>query len=100
MVVGPLRWYAEGFRGELARLGYTPGSVEVQIEVVDRLSRWLAGEGLVVSVLDEQVVTHFLAVTERGSPAGPDAEDVPAVAGMASPAGVGWVGFAASAVSR
>ena len=64
MVVGPLRWYAEGFRGELARLGYTPGSVEVQIEVVDRLSRWLAGEGLVVSVLDEQVVTHFLAVTE------------------------------------
>ncbi len=64
MVVGPLRWYAEGFRGELARLGYTPGSVEVQVEVVDRLSRWLAGEGLVVSVLDEQVVTHFLAVTE------------------------------------
>ena len=66
MVVGPLRWYAEGFRGELARLGYTPGSVEVQIELVDRLSRWLAGEGLVVSVLDQQVVTHFLAVTEWG----------------------------------
>ena len=45
-------------------LGYTPGSVEVQIEVVDRLSRWLAGEGLAVSVLDERVVCHFLAVTE------------------------------------
>ena len=45
-------------------LGYTPGSVEAQMGLVDRLSRWLAGEDLAVSVLDEGVVCHFLAVTE------------------------------------
>ena len=63
-VVGPLGWCAEEFRDELLGLGYTPGSVEVQMGVVDRLSRWLAGEDLALSVLDERVVCHFLAVTE------------------------------------
>ena len=57
---------------------------------MDRLSRWLAGEGLVVSVLDEQVVTHFLAVTEWDRQRVPTLQDVPAAAGMV--ASKGWLG--------
>lgn len=63
-VIGPLGWCAEEFRAELRALGYTSGSAELQMGLVDRLSRWLDGEGLALSVLDEQVVGHFLAVRE------------------------------------
>jgi integrase/recombinase XerD len=63
-VSGPLGCCAEEFRDELRVLGYTSGSAELQMGLVGRLSRWLASEGLAVSVVDEQVVCHFLAVTE------------------------------------
>lgn len=43
---GPLSAYAEGFRAELDRLGYTPGSRENKIAELARLSAWLEEHGL------------------------------------------------------
>lgn len=65
-VVGPLAVHADGFREELARLGYTPGSREIQLWWVGRISRWLAEEGMDASALDERAATQFLEVVETG----------------------------------
>jgi len=67
-VVGPLAPYADGFRGELARLGYTPGSTEIQVWWMGRVSRWLAAEGMPIGALDERSLAPFLAVAEFGGP--------------------------------
>jgi hypothetical protein len=45
-VRGPLACYAQGFSGELTRLGYTPLSAAKQSHRMANLSRWLAGEDL------------------------------------------------------
>jgi integrase/recombinase XerD len=45
-VTGPLAPYAEGFAGELARLGFTALSARDQLRLAMHLSRWLAGAGL------------------------------------------------------
>lgn len=42
---GPLESYAEGFAGELSRLGYTAGSASHQLRLLAHLSRWLEAEG-------------------------------------------------------
>ncbi len=65
-VGGPLARYADGFRLELARLGYTPGSAEIQVWWMGRLSRWMALEGVEIHELDERSVAQFLAVDESG----------------------------------
>src|ERR1039458_4100101 len=60
-VYGPLASYAEGFRGELARLGYTPLSAIVHLRLMARVSSWLAGGGLEASALTPQTVEIFFA---------------------------------------
>jgi len=60
-VVGPLAAHADGFRAELAGLGYRPGSAENQVLVMARVSRWLASEGLGASDLSAAVVEEVLA---------------------------------------
>ncbi len=60
-VCGPLALYAEGFRGELARLGYTPLSAIVHLRLMARVSGWLAGRGMDASALAPQMVETFFA---------------------------------------
>ena len=60
-VSGPLALFAGGFSRELARLGYTPLSARLQLQLMAHLSRWLAGEWLDVSALTPVVVERFLA---------------------------------------
>ena len=45
-VSGPLAPFADGFRAELDRLGYTPASREYKVNQIAGLSRWLDVEGL------------------------------------------------------
>ena len=60
-VRGPLDGYAVGFAEFLAALGYTPGSVRLQMHLVAQLSRWLDGEGLSVAGLTELTAERFVA---------------------------------------
>jgi hypothetical protein len=48
-VVGPLALYATGFRQELDRQGYKPGSAGEQLLLMAHVSRWLASHGHVPS---------------------------------------------------
>lgn len=59
-VRGPLGPFAEGFRAELDRLGYTPLSREYKVNQMARLSRWLEGQGLGAGDADEARVEAFL----------------------------------------
>jgi site-specific recombinase XerD len=61
LVTGPLAEYAEGFRGELSGLGYTPLSAAGQMRLVAHLSRWLAAEGLDTSALTSSTVERYFA---------------------------------------
>jgi len=47
-VDGPLAPYADGFRAELERLGYTPLTAATHVRLMAHLSRWLAREGVEV----------------------------------------------------
>ena len=60
-VAGPLAPYAEGLAGELGRLGFTPSSARLQLQVAAHLSRWLAGAGLGAAALTGSVADRFLA---------------------------------------
>ena len=60
-VTGPLAAYAEGFGGELARLGFTWLSARDQLGLAAHLSRWLGGAGLGVTDLTAPVVVEYLA---------------------------------------
>lgn len=60
-VAGPLAPYAEGLAGELGRLGFTPGSARLQMQVAAHLSRWLAGAGLDAAALTGPVADRYLA---------------------------------------
>jgi len=57
---GPLAVHADGFGAELARLGYTPLSVEGQLRLVAHVSRWLEDKGLGAGDLIGEVVVAFL----------------------------------------
>jgi site-specific recombinase XerD len=61
-VAGPLAAYVEGFSGELAEQGYTPGSAQHQLHLVAHLSRWLAGTGLTAGDLTQSRFEEFLRV--------------------------------------
>src|SRR5207244_540729 len=50
-VRGPLELYADGLRGELERLGYTPLSAAGHMRLVAHLSRWMIHGGLSVALL-------------------------------------------------
>ena len=64
-VEGPLSEFADGFRAELAREGYTVGSTEHLVRVMAKLSRWLASEHRAVADLDETVADQFAAGRSR-----------------------------------
>lgn len=61
-VAGPLERYAQGFGGELGRLGYTSLSAANQLQVMAHLSRWLRAEGLGPGELTSARVEAFLSV--------------------------------------
>jgi hypothetical protein len=60
-VTGPLAEYADGFRAELARLGYTPLSAACQMRLMAHLSRWMTAEGLGTRVLDMPATERYFA---------------------------------------
>jgi integrase/recombinase XerD len=60
-VCGPLGAYAEGFRAELERLGYTPLTAAVHIRLMAHLSLWLARQGKQASELSPAVVEAYFA---------------------------------------
>jgi integrase/recombinase XerD len=60
-VTGPFAPYAEGFRGELAQLGYGRDTTALQLWLMDDLSRWLEGRGLDGTGLAPGVVAAFVA---------------------------------------
>jgi integrase/recombinase XerD len=60
-VCGPLEPYAEGLRGELERLGYTPLSAAGHVRLVAHLSRWMIQEDLSVSALTPTTVDAYFA---------------------------------------
>ena len=60
-VPGPLGQYAEGFRDELQRLGYTPLSAIVHMRLMARLSGWLAERALGADALTAPTVETFFA---------------------------------------
>lgn len=53
--------FADGFRAELDRLGYTPASREYKVNQMANLSRWLEGEGLGVADVEAVRVEAFLS---------------------------------------
>src|ERR1700731_469050 len=65
-VRGPLAPYAEGFRVELERLGYTPLTAATHVRLLAHLSRWLAREGVGGAGVDPGGGGRLLRRTPRG----------------------------------
>src|ERR1700758_1212786 len=65
-VTGPLAPYAQGFRAELDRQGYTPLSAAVQVRLMAHLDRWLSREGLDVAGLTPARVEAYFAERRAG----------------------------------
>jgi integrase/recombinase XerD len=61
----PLACYAEGFRAELGRLGYTPLTTAGHLRLVAHLSRWLAAQGLEAWQLTESTAEAYVAERRR-----------------------------------
>jgi integrase/recombinase XerD len=57
--------YEEGFLAELARLGYACRTREAQRYLLRHLSRWLAGRGLALSELSEEVAGQYVAARRQ-----------------------------------
>ncbi|MBC7273022.1 site-specific integrase [Streptomyces albogriseolus] len=60
-VRGPLAPYAEGFRVELERLGYTPLTAAGHLRLVAHLSRWMLERHLEPSALTQTTVDAYFA---------------------------------------
>jgi len=58
-VTGPLAEYADGFRAELARLGYTPLTAAGQLRLMAHLSRWMIAGGLDAQSLDMPTAERY-----------------------------------------
>jgi len=69
-VTGPLALFAEGYRMELEKLGYTPSSREFKVYEMARLSRWLERDGLVAADAGSRVEA-FLADWKAGGKRAP-----------------------------
>lgn len=65
-VKGPLAPFADEFRAELDRLGYTENTREYKINQVAGLSRWLDSHGLGVADITEARVEAFFTVFAAG----------------------------------
>jgi integrase/recombinase XerD len=66
VVRGPLAPFAEAYRLELGRRGYTPRSAVNELRQVARLSRWLEDLGLGAEQLDRERVEEFLGFQRAG----------------------------------
>jgi site-specific recombinase XerD len=62
MMAGPLEPYADGFAKVLADRGYKPLTVQGQLRLMARASRWLAAQHLAVKDLTDGRVEEFLAL--------------------------------------
>ena len=62
---GPLAVHVEGFRGELAGLGYSPRTARDHGNVLAQLSCWLVAEQLSPLQLTEPVLDRFVAARRR-----------------------------------
>jgi integrase/recombinase XerD len=60
-IAGPLAVFADGFRAELERLGYSPFAAEEQLRLMAHLSRWLDDGRLGVGELTAARAHEFLA---------------------------------------
>lgn len=60
-IAGPLAGFADGFRAELERLGYSPFTAEDQLRLMAHLSRWLDDGRLGVGDLTAARAQEFLA---------------------------------------
>ena len=60
-IAGPLAVFADGFRAELERLGYSPFTAEDQLRLMAHLSRWLDDGRLGVGELTAARAQEFLA---------------------------------------
>jgi integrase/recombinase XerD len=60
-IAGPLAVFADGFGGELERLGYSPFTAEEQLRLMAHLSRWLEDGRLGVGELTAARAQGFLA---------------------------------------
>ena len=60
-VTGPLAEYADGFRAELFRLGYTPLTAACQLRLTAHLSRWMTAEGSARQDLDMPTAERYFA---------------------------------------
>ena len=58
-VAGPLAVYVDGFRSELAGLGFSPRTVRDHGYVLAQLSRWVAAVGISPGQLTEPVLARF-----------------------------------------
>ncbi|HKC01485.1 MAG TPA: hypothetical protein VKD23_22060 [Terriglobales bacterium] len=58
-VSGPLSAFATGFADHMTRQGYSPSQTRMQLWLLNRLSNWLASEGLVVGELRAKEVQQF-----------------------------------------
>ena len=66
VVTGPLAPFAETYRRELRRRGYTPRSAVNELRQAARLSRWLEDHDLMVARLNRERVEEFLAFQRAG----------------------------------
>lgn len=64
-VDGPLAVWIPAFRGNLAALGYSPGSAAQQLQMLAQLSGWMTGQGLVVQQLSTVVIEEFFRSRRR-----------------------------------
>lgn len=61
LMMGPLAPYADAYRAELARRGYTALSTVNELRQVGRLSGWLAASAMTAADLNAERVEEFLA---------------------------------------
>ena len=59
-ISGPLAALSDGYASELARMGYAPASVRLQMKVLADLSGWLLKRGMVAAELKSSDLARFL----------------------------------------
>jgi site-specific recombinase XerD len=63
---GPLAAFADGYRDELVRQGFTVNSVVTHVVLMGQLSRWMAGAGVAVEDLAPARIEEFLDSRRAG----------------------------------
>ena len=63
VVSGPLSLFMSGFREDLGRCGYRPGTAAKQLQLMAHLSRWMAAHDLALAALGKVQIEQF--VSER-----------------------------------